>query len=827
MHANLHYIALSHNNYIFNTNPQSLTPQNMADNFERHRSTRWVKADVPSYGDQWGDDYDNYDVYDQEVAEEPPLRMTSERRASGPSNLVLSIDNRNFDDDEDSERAFSQPPLAISQGGSFSQDLKDERKDERVEDNSSDEEVSYVPESPDREPQDQQQAPSRVVAQQAVHPAPARDEFIPPTPTFSQSNFSHHTPETPLSEHSYLSDADSIQREPETLNVASRHEDSLKEIEEDPNLEGTEAQKQEVSPALVLSVDNMNLNNDDSSDDSDSLHFGELARETSSTLQVDNQQEDDEKPHSPLHVNPSAELPTGRKHIKTDALDSLINDLLQMERLNTYATSTSSLQRDRVEKEVPPLPSTENDGEDEEREANLPSLTSIRDMSLPNFEDQSFSASAPDTSNMLAEVSPEKQEEVQKAHELYVSQLQGHTRSVKKAPPHSPNIIVQSDKSEAADENPVDTPSTPKQTSRTLYDPNNPLQIGVAPVLSPESISTKHLSTDFSHLQMQPPQLPKIPGGDVLRRDSTMTTSTFNMGNWKPNTSMYRDQFVNDNDNESQMNVSVYNGKENYERFVGARSSLGYAESFTNSSTLSVPETVALPSIHEDTSDAEVMRDEDETSDDRSMHSLEHTKSEGDISLPSVMKDRSSNGSVFKEEKLTLPGSVEQFPEDSTNKEKYKSLGSLESKSESELSQGPERAKSKRMASSSSFGVSKPANQKYPVFKWKDLTSPSQPIDRIEAFKRAKQLEFEYDTGLRYWLLETLQKAEVSSNIHIGKLAEEAYQNATHTDIRRHTSMALSTTRIRDKVSMVKDKMDSTAGFGRRFLNKGKKLMKS
>lgn len=782
----------------------------MADNFERHRSTRWVKADVPSYGDNWGDDYDNYDNYEQDIAEEPKEEATT------TPNLVLSIDNhrRYGYDDDDSEQAYSQPPLAISEpkDGAFGRDLLD----------SSDEEVSYIPESPDRAAPELPEKDSPEAT--AKHrPAPldtsglAQEDFVPPTPTFSQTTFSQQ-PETPVSDRSFISDADSIQREPESLNVAGRNDESLNEIKEDPQLENAAEKPLE----LVLSVDKLNLH-DNSSDDSDSLHFDNersTEKATTSTLALPQDEETPASPReehvdSPLHVN-LPELPSERRPIKTDALDSLINDLLKMERLSTYKES--------AKKDLPPPPP----GKDEdEGEANLPSLSSIRDMSLPNFEDQSFSGLSPETSHVLDELTQELQEEVQKAHELYVSNLLAHTRSVKKAPPRSPNPEVKTTEPEEARE----APSTPKQQAQSElgddYDPSNPLHIGAIPVLSPESISTKHLSADFSNMPLQPPQPPRGPLADVLRRDSTMTTSTFNMGNWKPNTSMYRDQFVNDNDNESHMNVSVYNGKDNHDRFVSNHSSLGYAESFTNSSTLSVPETVALPSIHEDTSDAEIMRDDDDTSDDHSFSHLDNSKSDGDLSLPG--KDqRSSQGSIFKEEKLTLPGSLEQLPKDNNTNEKYKSMCSIESKSdENEEDQPPQRSATKRLASTSSFGISKPPMQKYPVSKWKDLTSPSQPVDRIEAFKNAKQREIEYDSGLQYWLQETLRSTEVSPNMHIGKLAEQVYQNATHTDIRRHTSMALNTTSLRNKVSLVKDKMDTTAGFGRRFLNKGKKFMKS
>lgn len=814
----------------------------MADNFERQKSTRWVKAGVPSYGD-WGDEYDNYDNYEADIPEEDAEADVPDKHESVTPNLVLSIDRPHIgsDDDDDSERGYSQPPLAISEprGGSFG-DLRDlEEKRDPETDSESDEDVSFMPESPDQERpsqsfRDPPEEEERLKWAGSVGIPPnneERDSFVPPTPTFSQSTFSQQLPETPVSDRSFLSDTDSIQREPESLHVGGRFNDNdLNEIQEEPQPDKAALSEPKETPetaqaplTLVLSVDRMNLNDDDSSDDSDSVEFRDPVadRATKSTLVLETKEAatpDSDHVDLPLHITKSPDILGGKRPIQTDALDSLINDLQNMERLSTIDRAPSVTEEKTREE---PQQSAEDQSDN-----NLPSLGSIHDMSLPNFEDQSFGELVPETSDVLGELE-DKHEDVKKAHELYVSRLQAHTPSVKKAPPKSPKLEAR-----AANDATNPTPSTPKQEPQdqddlSFFDANNPL--GLVPALSPESISTKHLSADLTNLAaMRPPPAPKDTGGDILRRDSTMTTSTFNMGSWKPNTGMYRDQFVNDNDNESQMNMSVYDAKDNYEKFVGNHSAPGYAESFTNSSTLSVPDTVALPSIHEDGSDIGNSRDDDDTSDEHSFDHLKHTKSGSEHSLPSVIKDhRSSGGSIFKEEKLTLPGSLELLPENPDTKEKYKSISSTDTKSDHETAAVPQRAASKRAASSSSFGVSKPVKQKYPVTKWKELTSYSQPIDRIQAFKRAKQQEIDYDTGLQYWLQETLAKTDDYSSMHVGKLAEEAFQNATHTDIRRHTSMAINATSIRNKVSMVKDKMDTTAGFGRRFLNKGKKLMKS
>ena len=100
----------------------------------------------------------------------------------------------------------------------------------------------------------------------------------------------------------------------------------------------------------------------------------------------------------------------------------------------------------------------------------------------------------------------------------------------------------------------------------------------------------------------------------------------------------------------------------------------------------------------------------------------------------------------------------------------------------------------------------------------------SQPIDRIRLLRDALEKEADYDTGLLNWLNESLRQSEDASNIHIGKIATQAYQNAAHNDIRRHAS-------IRSKVSIVRDKVETSglqaSSLGKRFFNRGKKLMKS
>lgn len=541
-----------------------------------------------------------------------------------------------------------------------------------------------------------------------------------------------------------------------------------------------------------------------------------------------------------------------------------------MERLNTYSEKSTQAKDSLKLTGHAQSPQTINEGlqeaengADDSRvsgEGNLPSLASIGDISLPDFGNQTFEsiserdAFQPNDQSSFHEDQPQQTEKVQRAHELYVSQLVKHKPSVRKPPGEDPenedvkSIDLQTPENDGNKDRDLQT--TPKQgLEHTILGPD------IAPVMSPESISTKHLSGDFQH--MVQPNSAALNRDDLLRRDSTMTTSTFNMGSWKPNTNVYRDRFVNDNDNESQANYNAFDAEDenNYTKFTGMRSaSAGYAESFTNSSSLSVPETVALPSINENASDGDDTFDDSLESSQQNRNDSSQGHVDKNASSVSVLKDRRDQDTpTFVEERLSTVGSMEHLRSlDSIETAATKSARNSQrddhdmSASERATGTGTDKAvpetpddtqKSNVEASGASAGTRntselagsasvKRSNQKYPVFSFKKIMAISQPIDRIQALQKAKQDEFNYDSGLQYWIQETLKSAEVAPTMQISKLAEEAYLNAQHTDLRRHASMSLNTASLRNKVSLMKDKMDTTAGFGRRFLNKGKKLMK-
>lgn len=829
----------------------------MAENFERHKSTRWVKADVPSYGDQWGNEYDyDYNEEEENQPEPSPVEIhpeTAARRPKSSNPLVLSIDHVNraedSSDNEDENELEQDPKESVDPHS----DSSFNAPDSLVEPDSN----FRVPES--------SKASTRRPPPVSTHGLKDDSDFFPPTPTFSLSQFVQQSPETPHSDRSYLSDADSIQREPVNLNLA-RKADLLKEIQEAP-VEDSGAEKAvSVPEALVLSVDRMNL---DSSDDSDDDRFGffegkeafekgyeanydeYVNPEVSSSEESLARDDDDDWGYNSQHssnedTENEDELNVGnsrdardvsdlRRHVKTDALDSLINDLLQMERLSSKSPLAPTLAKE-TKREV---------------QGVLPSLDSIHDMSLPDFENHTFTADTGDEiENREYERDLENREsesgdvaasvfseQVAKDHESYISNFLGRVASVRKAPPtfdekpetpklsetklpefpetrvpetkvpESPETRVPELLETKVTELPESRAEVPESRVPELPEsiPEGEL-LELVPVLSTGSVSTGKVSIDPVN------SLVNTDSETLTRNVSTVSTATFNLGTWKPNTNLFRDQFINDNDNESQMNYSMDNSNEaNYSKFTGLRPGSGYAESFANSSCLSVPETVDanLPSIEENGSENGDYPDTASLPNSSSIQPIESTAS--------VLRNHSYDKPKFGEERVTLAGSHDRLPGEDTVKE--------HTRKSSEASATDATRRISDLSIAPTLEVKKPL-QKYPTYKWKQIMSVSQPIDRIQLLKQARIDEANFDTGLVTWLHENLKRSEVSSNIHIGRIATEAYQNAQHSDLRRHTS-------IRSKVSLVKDKMDTgniglqATNFGRRFLSKGKKLMKS
>lgn len=852
----------------------------MSDKFGRHKSTRWVKA-VPTYDNNWGEEYDyDYGSDDVETKEQPsvdnPEFVNGEDSASSVSlegsrdidvvNDSLHPSQGSNDQishhsglvDEESHPLPPPPPLPHPQQTSnLVLSIDNLRPRSRYDDDSSDEDDEE--EAP--EPEENEKVPLTIVPVKEVS-----DPYMPPTPVF---NNHPSNPETPLSEFSYQSDADSIQREPITLNVGPINHSDIPElhspvVEPVRGFPDTETiheidSKEEINalaPAaapLVLSVDELK-SNDDSDDD-----WGYNSQHSSN--------DEAEPPHNKstqdlksLKITKSPEIGTmslNKKPIRTDALDSLISDL---EQVSVGNDSDSFNTRDN---------------------SFLPRMDSIHDLSLPDFENNSFAYSSDrnetfnltDVDSILEQhttddiegqisqpptpVAPLSYSEAKRGHESFVQDLSGHRPSIRKPPPSKDKQLESASSADAPvgiydDQNSIqdsfnvnnkNEPSTNGDELRPSTFDDNELK----PVISSGSLSTGKLSVATSshdthsiRSDKEPAPVEKNINDDVSRRMSTMTNNTFSLGAWKPNTGNYRDQFINDNDNESQFsfNPSIDSG---YSKFTNVRDASGasFVETSSNASSLSVPETIdiALPRIAED--NAEDSEDDQMDDKHKDLHPLP-TNTTSDT----VLKDHEYPQPVFKEERMTPHGSLDNVPFDRSQDASHtdgsrdvpRTDGSGDDMTEvhnsvvsdSTVISDDKDSDDKRLVSGATDAtdISKRSyiQAPRPKYNWKQIMSTSQPIDRIRLLKEALEMESVYDTGLLNWLHETLKLSENTSNMHVGKIASEAYQNAAHQDIRRHGT-------IRSKVSIVKDKVETSgltaSSLGKRFFSKGRKLMKS
>ncbi|KAM9897572.1 hypothetical protein OXX59_001410 [Metschnikowia pulcherrima] len=878
----------------------------MADNFERHRSTRWVKADVPSYGDEWGSEYDEYDQNPHEsggfeandatpsrgnaaaISGEslPPLPYHLEQHAPqiglekpehlvSNSTLVLSIDKSNF---------------AHNDGGSEDTEDDDSSEEELVQSNSAkytDFDANIAEDPSVSRPQSKSVTSDNSAAAEtdfARRNTPTESVFLPPTPTYqTHPRFPPASPDTDVSDRSYLSDTDSIQREPANLNVrapaaqlgdnpsfiprvvsnasfTNTNSNSVSEPRVFEDLSSASMSTGEKSfsepsghrksppppEALVLSIDRLNLNDsDDSSFDdyhpethgneslADKRNSGSSYASHPHSVNDDdwgynsghssNFESDERHSIQELHLQKTASQHTPRHRVQTDALDSLIDDLSRMEGDSALfeGNSASTLK--------PPQPPTASGSSNyhtpHETKGFLPSLDSIRDMQLPDFANHSFSDG--ENSDSVNIVPPSSGD-----HEKFVSSVRQD--SVRKPPP-LPSLdqeieervgAVESKGTEEARE-PEDfelrTPALDQ--SRSTDEPNGTSACTLSSTESeacdasascssqiPQNSETESVPpTSHKAIDSAPPPIAK-DADDVGRRGSTISNSTFHLGAWKPNTSLYREKFVNDNDNESHINVSIYNKDDSaYKKFTRTGAAQNYAPSISNSSCVSVPDTVdtSLQQINEGDSDEGYP---DTMSVAKSYQPVTPAGSSNPSLGSSVLHDHIYERAKFIEETHTPGDSSENLaPIHEETETRLTSTGSSST------------IKTSTMAGPDSQGIPS-AKVKYPVFNWKNIMAVSQPVDRIQLLKKARSDEMNYDTGLSSWLRESLKSTE-SPHIQIGQLATQAYKNAQHSDVRRHTS-------IRSKVNLVRDKMETgnlglqATSLGRKFFSRGKKLIK-
>lgn len=905
----------------------------MSDKFGRNKSTRWVKASVPTYGDEWGDEYDydynseneseaehsqpqtsEHDAYEKDQIDDDEQTATeikpldkSDDIDEDPNlqehnpNLILSIDKlrtKEFVSDDSSSEDDDGPEIMEDQRESYDQD-NSERTIASGEANKNLQSVSEeggIVKSGEELPKNQTVTYSH------------KSALLPPTPTFSSSGRDNSKFESPNSDRSYQSDADSIQNEPSDLNIRNPNEYShfkleyvdtteiLKEndLVDDNELgqgkkdevleevEGASDEPRQAPAPLVLSIDKKKYEDEEDSSDDD---WGYNSQKDSEDEEEEEQEQEEEQQREEIDdqgklaqsekihhgLNPEEQYDARKKSNshKTDELDNLIKDLQSASFVghkdgNTHKSDTNQGARQ------------------DELYLNMDSLQNI---SLPDFENNSFSHYDEEAhkglniQNVLPEdddenesqpptpIAPLSLRDEAKGHEDFISGLTGHRRSIRKPPPSSNSVatnrneLVSADYTNIADavRGYMNDDASNKNLDLTTGEPGgerlsnvpetddiedkqSDTELQPISTVSSGSLSTGSFSFDptNSNTAQQKEETVNHPksedNDDVSRRISTMSNNTISMGNWKPNTNNYRDQFINDNDNESHISFNPYaDSNTNYNKFTKMRTISGASDD-SNASSVSVPETIdaALPSIDEDP-------DNHDTTINDSGESLEPTKTIN--TSDSILKEPHYHPQVFKEEKVTPMSSKDDLPK-STGQEPQKYSSLLGTGNESDRNSDITRTKTnssnisdkeapwkseKRVNSSSSTGSTLTSSrnftpQPYNLYNWKSIMSTSQPIDRIRLLKDAHQKEANYETGLQNWLNESLKQSEDASNIHIGKMATQAYQNAAHNDIRRHAS-------IRSKVSIVRDKVETSglqaSSLGKRFFNRGKKLMKS
>ncbi|KAI3403371.2 hypothetical protein KGF56_003792 [Candida oxycetoniae] len=822
----------------------------MTDNVERHKSTRWVKG-VPTYGDWTDDDYEDnsggdvdqssaihgYAPIQQQnlhsMASQIPLEegvgnvgVANDGTSISQKTLVLSIDKKNrnrdlcsdsSDNDEEEEeqkevnscnqsKPFELPSSSLrsEQNENFANSNKlnsvslenvPQRYKEAVPEESfpvepKEEEnsyyssvsaqqyggqktVEYIAESITKQQQKPSQDTTNVYEEEDFSQNQTqqhRNFQVPPTPTYSEfSNRSGYT-ET-ISEASFQSES-SIQKEPTDLslrkmNVNDKPSEVSSHMEHSDNNESLPHDPQK----LVLSIDKKLGDTSDSTDDDNWGYNG--------TDSSDEDAADESSKTQPKTIN--------------TYIDSLINEL---------------------------------SGESFNEENNaIPSPSNIR----TSFDTQTTGELCYDGVNGEIEspLAPLSVSAAQyRPHALPLNESSKRKVSVRKPPKsrdddlgYYSNIVSDyGDQGESIEDDRKTAQSSNKKDE--IAPPNNDIQS----IVSSGSLSTGKLSMDYKGSQK-----PGDGEKDENKGSRRISQGTFNFDNWVPNTESFRNQFISGNDNESTVNYQPSDS----EKVANVGIPSGLSVVVSNTSTTSLPETidVAMPSIQEDFN-ASDDDDNDEFHDSQSSDRLKST-----ITQDSILDCKSYSTPLFKEEKLTPAPSKDDFSQKYTslippNKSVEDPSAAATAASSSSLAapvQSEHRSFSNSSGSMTLVNVvdkSAAANTfipgKYPVFDWKAIIAISQPIDRIAAFEAALSKEANYDTGLQTWLNHTLKQSSDFNNIHIGKIASQAYQNALHSDLRRHGS-------FRSKVFVVKDKVEGTgstaSNFGKKLFSRSKKFI--
>lgn len=826
----------------------------MTGEFARHRSTRWVKTDMPSYGDEW-DDY--YDSEEEGMAENEEEASNSQILQRSMGSLKENFEARNEKYVDQSEKENKAPAmksltrhlvLSVDDPGqrnsnsdlSSLDEITEKQEKEKDEDKSVRNSVSDL--------HSEEKGSDEIHMPDTETGALSSEKFVEKVPSQTSSTQGDEgIHKSQISESAKLSDSDneSVQREPSELSFVRQEaptEEPKGELEMNEKPPGNNITKRReaysdinkatdndfssVTPEEENSYEPLVLSTDRDKDNihSSSEEWGYNGQDTDSDSIRDIPELKEDRETRDEQTSERKNQPTLDGLLSDLQKASLDNDVLS----EAHADTNQISEKDRLNDELDfsftfSQKSDLNEGNhDTDKAFNTDNGIAItekgEDFQIDKREEEE---------NHLGE------EESDKSSSLD-SDIHATRKNFRLLPknngtddyiPENTNdayvsMYAEGDEIEKDSLRRTDTVQPLRVEKDKQYKEANLLsnnrQQGVAD--SPKEAARETNDDDDDD--------------DFSRRSSYRSVSTFNMGSWKPNTDNYRNQFINDNDNVSTMNMSMYGNESNkiYKKFVNQRSVSGASmDAISEQSSVSIPETmdIPLPSISEDAADIEPQESQEDL-----------VEVQGDDRLPSLLQEH-PHKQIFREEKVTPLNSTDtvDVPR-SAPKQRYSSLLSTSDDIVKPNSKDPKDAKESKdgeaslqkkanlhVASSepqlalNSSSVSPPN-----LYNWKAIMSTSQPVDRIRLLKEANMKEALYDTGLQDWINTILKLSNEIPNIHIGKLACEAYQNAPHNDITRHLS-------LRSKVSVVRDKMENSgiqaSNLGKRFLNRGKKFMKS
>lgn len=764
----------------------------MSDNVARQKSARWV-TEVPNYGD-WGDE--DYDEYSDDNATENVTNTQAQINHEG-----LNQDDVVYEEEPILEENKTERPETINTGdhrevGAHTETksplvLSIDRHENRAETDSSEEEEdgeTHGHTGYERNTNAEARAnvlPRRTSTYEEVVPGAFRDDekihnalvataTIPDTPQEDENRLRNAyyrldrsefvVPPTPT-----FSEFSGHSNYPETFSEASFQSDSS--IQREP---------------VNLSVKDSNLANTSGVLLEESNDLGERQQERASdpeklVLSIDNRANninDDDSTDDDwgYQGNDTSDEEDNDEHLKVETeqdIDSYINEL----------SGHASIKND-------------------DDSVNAPKVD------ISEIEPKHFDAASHDEID-----SPIAPLSIAQQHNTYLNEMASRKLSVRKAPTRIEsgdysNLINGYGDEEESNIEPQSGHSRKESVEFV------PPSMDVRSILSSGSLSTGKLS-----LESRTFQKPETNDDEELN-SRRVSQATLSFGNWVPNTDNYRNKFINDNDNESTINFES-DVASKYNKFTKARAASGLSDVVSNASSVSVPETIdaAMPSIQEDT--------DDEAQNDLFGDTKSSDRLEPFVTQDSLFESKPYQKPVFGEERLTPAASKDNLPQ------KYSSLLPMQERKASDGSD--EIATQSRTVSANSNSTtvvtSAPTTssttdfkpRSYPVSNWKTIVTISQPVDRIAAFKRALADEAAYETGLQYWLNYTLkQSPDSGSNIHIGRIASQAYQNATHNDLRRHGS-------LRSKVNVMKDKVEGTgstaSSFGKKLFSRSRKFI--